>query len=293
MLNTEYLERGMRKGIFAISLVLLAVSFGCAKDLVTGKSTLNYYSIEGEPKLGKEVLLQQTKAAEKKGTKMDAAADPKEYKRLQEIVARLQSVTHYPGFPYEVHLVESDTVNAWCAPGGKMVVYTGLWDPKEGLVKKGDDDQLAAVLAHEMAHANARHVTEAISRNMTIAIAGAAVQTAIAAGGSAQGANLFGEIFSDGMSIYVPSYSRSNEFEADRLGLIYMAKAGYDPRVAVELWKQAATRKKDLTSIFASHPSSGTRAKALEAMLPMAMVIYEQTLANRKDLPKKAKPGKK
>lgn len=288
--NTEV---WMRSWLLAGSLLLLMVVCGCAKDLVTGKSTLNYYSVENEPKLGSQVLVQQSKAAKKKGSKMDAAADPVEYERLKRIVARIQPFTHYPSFPYEIHLVESKVVNAWCAPGGKMVVYTGLWDPKEGLVEKGNDDQLAAVIAHEIAHANARHVTESISRNMTIAIAGAAVQTAIAAGGSAQGANLFGEIFSDGMSIFVPSYSRSNEFEADRLGLIYMAKAGFDPRAAVELWRKAASRKKDMTSIFASHPSSGSRARALELMLPEALVYYNEAIERDPSLVKKAKPAKK
>jgi len=270
----------IRIKLLAPALVLMSVlSFGCAKDLVTGKSTLNYYNLEQEPKIGKQVLYTQSKAIQKKGKKMDSEADPEEYERLKRIVANIAPHTHYPRFPYEVHLADVDIVNAWCAPGGKVMVYTGLWDPKKGLVKKGDDDEIAAVLSHEIAHANARHVTEAISRTMTIAMAGAAVQTAIAAGGSAQGANVFGEIFADGMNLYIPSYSRGNEYEADRVGLIYMAKAGYDPRAAVRLWRKAAKRKKDMTSIFASHPSSGARAKALEKMLPAAMAIYEETKA--------------
>jgi len=273
---------------------LLICAAGCAKDIVTGKSTLNYYSLEGEPKLGTQVLYAQSKAIKQKGKKMDMDADPEEYLRLRRIVANIAPQTHYPKFPYEVHLADVDVVNAWCAPGGKMMVYTGLWDPKKGLVKKGDDAELAAVLAHEMAHANARHVTEAISRTMTIALAGAAVQTAIAAGGSAQGANLFGQVFSDGMNLYIPSYSRGNEYEADRLGLIYMAKAGYDPRVAVKLWQKAAKKKKDVTSIYASHPSNGSRAMALQKLLPQAMVLYQQSKSGEKDSSaKQAKPRKK
>ncbi len=269
--------------LYALAVVAVA-SFlitGCAKDVVTGKTTLNYYDLKQEPKLGSQVLLQQTKEVEKKGKRMDAAADAQEYERLNRIINRIKPHTHYPNFPYEVHLADVDIVNAWCAPGGKMMVYTGLWHPKKGLVQKGDEEELAAVMAHEMAHANARHVTEAISKTMTIAIAGTAVQTAIAAGGSTQGANLFGEIFSDGMNIYLPSYSRKNEYEADKIGLMYMAKAGYDPRVAVRLWKKAAKKQKDRTSIFASHPSSGARAKALEKLLPEAMALYEQSKSKR------------
>jgi len=277
----------MRRIAIVASLLFFQVSlFGCAKDLVTGKTTLNYYSLKQESKLGAQVLTAQIQELGKKNKKVNAAAGGPNHELLKRIVADISKVTHHPDFPYEVHLADVDIVNAWCAPGGKMMVYTGLWDPKKGLVKEGNADELAAVMAHEMAHANARHVTESISRNLTILMAGAAVQGAIAAGGSSQGANLFGQIFSDGMNLFIPSYSRKNEFEADRLGLMYMAKAGYDPRVAVELWKRAAKRKKDRTSIYASHPASGERARALEALLPEAMGYYEEALARQgKKLP--------
>lgn len=278
----------MRKKLILMTCFMFFAAQGCAKDLVTGKSTLNYYDVNSEPKLGTQVLAVQSKEIKAKGKKMDAEADPVEYERLKRIVARLAAVSHYPNFPYEVHLADVDVVNAWCAPGGKIMVYTGLWDPQKGLVQKGNDDELAAVLSHEIAHANARHVTEAISGTMTMAMVGVAVQTAIAAGGSTQGANMFGQIFSDGMNIYIPSYSRKNEFEADRIGLFYMAEAGYDPRAEVELWKKAATKKKDRTTIFASHPSSGARAQELEKLLPDAIAIYE----NKKSMPE-TKPGKK
>lgn len=263
---------------------------GCAKDIVTGKTTLNYYSIGQEPKIGSNVLFTQSKEIKSKGKKMDADADPVEYARIKRIVADIARVSHHPGFPYEAHLADVDVVNAWCAPGGKIMVYTGLWDPKKGLVEKGNDNQLAAVLAHEIAHATARHVTESISRNMTIAVAGAAVQTGIAAGGSAQEADLFGEVFSSGLNIFIPSYSRKNESEADRIGLFYMAEAGYDPRAAVELWKKASKMKKDKTSIYASHPASGARAAALEKLLPEAIALYDKAMAEQK---KNSPPQKK
>lgn len=269
------MKRATWRIAFLISLMFLVD--GCAKDLITGKKTLNYYKLENEPKLGAQVLLQQEKTLKQKKKEVDSEKNKAELERLQRIVAKLAAVSHYPQFPYEVHLADVDVVNAWCAPGGKIMVYEGLWGPKKGLVEKGNDAQLAAVLAHEIAHATARHVTESISANMTIAMVGAAVSTAIAAGGYREGSNLFGEIFSEGMDIFVPSYSRKNEFEADVIGLMYMAKAGYDPRVAVELWKKAAIKKKDFGSIYASHPSSGARAKHLEQLLPQAMKLYEQS----------------
>ncbi len=268
------MERILKRSLLFLVLLSLYMS-GCAKDIVTGKTTLNYYKLENEPKLGQQVLLQQEKALKNKKKEVNSEKNKAELEKLRRVVANIAAVSHYPDFPYEVYLADVDVVNAWCAPGGKMMVYEGLWDPKKGLVEKGNVDQYAAVMAHEMAHANARHVTESISRNMTIMMVGAAVQTAVAAGGYQEGSDLFGQIFSQGMDIFVPSYSRKNEFEADELGFFYMAKAGYDPRVAVELWKKAAKKKKDMASIFASHPTSGERARHLHKMLPKAMEFYE------------------
>ena len=191
-----------------LSVLFLVLLSGCAKDLVSGKTTLNYYGVTGEGKLGQIVLDSQLKALKAKNVKLDAAADPKEYPQIQSVVTKIAAVSHYSEFPYEAHLADVDIVNAWCAPGGKIMVYTGLWAPKKGLVEKGNEDELAAVLSHEIAHATARHVTESISRNLTIIMVGTAAQSAIAVGGSADAVNLFGQIFSDGMNIFVPSYSR-------------------------------------------------------------------------------------
>ena len=249
---------------------------GCAKDMITGKTTLNYYKVSSEPKLGMEVLQSQTKSLKKQGAKVDSKKNYAELERIRRIVKNISKVSHVPTFPYEVHLADVPVVNAWCAPGGKMMVYEGLWDKEKGLLEKGNEDQLAAVLGHEMAHATARHVTESISRNMTVMVAANVAYTAIAAG-SAEGADLFGQVFNQGFNIYVPSYSRQNESEADKLGLFYMARAGYDPRAAVALWEKAAKKNKEPTSVYASHPSSGERAADLKKYLPEAIEIYEKS----------------
>lgn len=279
-----------RLKILLVTSLMFVFLNGCAKDLISGKTTLNYYDIGKEPKIGAYVLGTQTKELKAKGKRMDTEADPVEYERIKRITSDIASVSHHTDFPFEAHLADIDVVNAWCAPGGKMMVYTGLWDSQKGLVEKGNDDQLAAVISHEVAHATARHVTESLSRNITIMLVGAAVQSAIAVGGSAEGANLFGQIFSDGMNLYIPSYSRKNELEADRIGLIYMSKAGYDPREAVALWEKAAKKKKDKTSLYASHPASGARAEALKKNLPEAMQFYEEAIAKK---PKEIQQPKK
>lgn len=254
---------------------------GCAKDYVTGRSSLNFYSIKSDIKLGSYVLESQVSALNKKRVRMDAEADPEAYNRIRRIAREIAAVSHIPELPYEAHLADVDVINAWCAPGGKIMVYNGLWEGsrkgskvEKGLVQKNDDNELAAVLAHEIAHATARHVTERISAVYSLLFVGSIASAVIAKSGSPQGSDLFERIFNEGLNIYVPSYSRKSESEADRLGLFYMAKAGYDPRAAVLLWRRAAKERGARTSIYASHPSSGARAQALEKLLPEAMIVY-------------------
>jgi predicted Zn-dependent protease len=152
------------------------------------------------------------------------------FERVKKITAKIGAVSHYPSFPYEAHVADVDIVNAWCAPGGKVMVYKGLFDPKKGLVAKSSDDELAAVLGHEIAHATARHVSESLSRNFTIMAVGQIALSAIAASGSGTLQNAFNRAIVDGVNLYLPFYSRGNEAEADRIGIMYMAKAGYNPR---------------------------------------------------------------
>jgi len=271
-------------------IVFATAISGCAKDLVTGKSTMNWYTIDQDIVLGNQVMKAQIKELRRGKKKVDSKKNQEELLRLRRIVKRLAPYTHYPRFPYEVHLADVDLVNASAAPGGKIIVFEGLWDPKKGLVEKGNDAQLAAVLAHEIAHATARHVTEAVSRGMTIGLIGTAAQGAAYAGGGANAAYAVGQAAGLGFNLYFPVYSRGNESEADRVGLIYMAKAGYDPRVAVELWKRAARmakkQGKNEYSIFSSHPPSGVRAQQLEKILPEAMNYY-MAARNKYETPKK------
>lgn len=263
--------------------VLLLFSSGCAKDYITGKRVLNYFSLKGDISLGAQVMEMQMKAVRKHNVKSDLAADPGEYNRLRKIVQEIAAVSHVPNFPYEVHLADVGIVNAWCAPGGKIMVYSGLWQPRKGLVQQGNDDELAAVLAHEISHATARHVTERLSAITSISLVGEIAATVITETGTPQQGDAFRRIFSSGMDVFVPHYSRKSEAEADRIGLMYMAKAGYNPQAAVNLWERAAKAdKSDRTSIYADHPSNASRAKALKKLLPQAMAIYEETLQKKR-----------
>lgn len=265
-------------GAQILFLVFIAGLSSCRKDYVTGRSSYNFYSLDSDVKLGQQVLDSQMKAFKKgqkyQGQTVQVNVDEEQLTKIRTIVTNVAKVSHLPDLPYEVHLAEIPVVNAWAAPGGKMMVYSGLWDPEKGLVQKGNDDELAAVLAHEIAHSTTRHVTEAVSTHMTIMMAGTVAASAISAAGTSLGSNLFGNFFNYGYNIFAPSYSRKNEYEADRIGLFYMAKAGYDPQAAVRVWEKAAKKRGDRTSIYASHPASGDRATTLKKYLPLAMEIY-------------------
>src|SRR5262249_6591893 len=140
-------------------------------------------------------------------------------------------------------------------------------------------DELAAVLAHEIAHATARHVTEAMSRRYTIATLGNVDLTAVASPGSGSAQDLFSRVTVDGVTLYVPFYSRDNESQADHVGLLYMAKAGSNHKAAVDVWNRPCQKRGDAYSIYASHPPSCQRAKDLEKLLPEAQTEYQRTKA--------------
>lgn len=269
-----------RKLRFLTALLIFSVipTFltGCAKDLVTGKKAYNWFSVSEDVKLGGQVMSEQIEALRKKGKMLDDEVDPSLYQRIKAVTQRIGAVSHYPTFPYEAHFVDLDVVNAWCAPGGKVMVYSGVFDPQKGLVSREKEEELAAVLGHEIAHATARHVSESLSRNYTIMAVGQIAVSAIASSGAGTLQNAFNKTIIEGINLYIPFYSRSNEAEADRIGIMYMAKAGYDPKAAVALWYRACQSKGDSNSLFASHPSSCQRAKALEAMLPAALAEYSK-----------------
>ena len=219
-----------------LPVVILIFVIGCARDLVTGKLSYNWFGLDYDVKLGQKVIGEQLKELARGHKKVDEAADPQMTEKVRGVVRRIAQVSHLPSFPYEAHFADLPTVNAWCAPGGKVMVYNGLFDPKQGLVSRDSDDELAAVLGHEIGHATARHVTESMSRNMSVMLVGQAAVSAVAATGSPLAPDMFNRMVTEGIHLFIPAYSRKNEAEADRIGMIYMAKAGYNPQAAVTLW---------------------------------------------------------
>lgn len=256
-------------------LICVGLLTGCTTmDAVTGQQTRNFYSIGQDVEIGSEVYSETLAEMRERGVPLNA--DPQRTAQLREMVQRISAVSDLPDLPYEVTLIHTNVVNAMAAPGGKIMVYEGLWSPESGLAK--DEDEIAAVMAHEIAHVNARHSTEAMTRQMlpNALFLGATI-FAQAKDEDELAAALSGAfVLYNG--IWVTRYSRQDEMEADSVGLMYMAEAGYDPRAALRIWKRAAQRssgQNPVASIFSTHPSDSARLRNLQAKLPEALAVYE------------------
>ena len=190
-----------------------------------------------------------------------------EYAEVQRVAKRIEAVAgrDKPAFRWRVTLLRKNEANAYCLPGGKIVVYTGI------LPVTGNDAALATVLGHEVAHATAEHSAERIEREHLTKIA-----AAIIAGGVAFTPRQYLRVAALlGVADSLP-FSRSQESEADHIGLVYMARAGYQPREAVAFWKrmQRASRGKEPPEFASDHPSDEHRIERIETWLPEAERAY-------------------
>lgn len=197
--------------------------------------------------------------------------DSKQYERVRTIAHRLipQVTAFRPDavkWNWEVNVQSSKDVNAYCMPGGKIMVYTGLIEKLQA-----SDAELAAVIGHEMAHALREHTRERMSRAYAeqLALAGVAVAT-----GASQGVmQLASQVTA--VTFQLP-HSREQESEADRIGLELMARAGYDPNAAVTLWqKMAKVGGGGPPEFLSTHPASASREQQLKADIPRVMPLYQ------------------
>lgn len=175
------------------------------------------------------------------------------------------------GYKWEFHLIENKEANAWCMPGGKVVVYTGI------LPITKTEAGLAVVLGHEIAHAVAKHGNERMSQALVTQLGGIALSEALK-NKPALTQNLFMAAFGVGaqVGILLP-YSRLQESEADHLGLIFMAMAGYDPHEALVFWQRMMQSQQGQSppEFLSDHPSDATRIEAIKKELPQAMQYYK------------------
>ena len=261
----------------------LALASGCATtDFVTGQDVQNMYSIDEEVQLGRSFYGEIVKELKSENAPIDR--DPVRVALVREVTDHVVAVAHATNLDYKATFVgDPDFVNAYALPGGNIFVFEGLWNPQEGLVRTVDE--LAAVVAHEIAHVNCRHSTEAMTREMlpNLLLAGAAIWAEIEEEDDAQ------LILAGAMLAYngliVTKYSRVDELEADRVGMMYMAQAGYDPAAAPLVWERLAgatdSQLEKTLSIFATHPRDYLRAKELRQHLPEAQALYEAVPVKR------------
>lgn len=256
--------------------ILLLLFTGCSTYHSFVESTTPYiFSTGDEIKLGKQIFTQTRISMKEQGVPRNA--DSAQVEKIQTMVRRIAAVSDLPYFPYEVDIYSTNIVNAMAAPGGKIIVFEGLWDPQKGLAR--NDDEIAAVLAHEIAHVTCHHSAEALTSNM---ILGGTLAIAAAIAESKEEdtiASVFGGAFIVYEGLLITKFSRRNEYEADRVGLMYMAKAGYDPRAAVRIWERAASGRSGGRSpldMVSTHPNDANRMQALRELLPAAMAEYKK-----------------
>jgi predicted Zn-dependent protease len=252
----------MMKKLLA-TLVAAAMLAGCQNVPLTGRSQLQMISEGQETRMGLDSFQEILK-------KEKLSADPAINARVQRIGMRIAAATGRSDYQWEFKVIDNDkTLNAFCLPGGKVAVYTGL------LPVAQDDAGLAAVIGHEVAHAIARHGGERLSQE--ILVTGLTVAAAVSTEDPHK-RDLYAGLLGAGAAVgFLLPYSRLHEAEADRMGLIFMAKAGYDPRAAVGLWERMAKAGKGKVKppeFLSTHPADATRIRNLQRWMPEALSHY-------------------
>ena len=260
------------RGFLVVGILLTLVS--CATVPLTGRRQLDLISSKTMIRMSwqqyRDFLNKHKLSSDREKVEMVQRVG----KRIQQAVERYMRdhgmADRLKDYQWEFNLVESDEVNAWSMPGGKVVVYTGI------LPVTRDETGLAIVLGHEIAHVVARHGNERMSQALLAGRGEAAMSTAMKKKPQ-ETRRLWMTVFGVGAQygILLP-YSRLHEQEADRLGLIFTAMAGYDPREAVAFWKRMAAHKKGrfVPEFLSSHPSNQRRIQYIKSVLPEALRYY-------------------
>jgi predicted Zn-dependent protease len=263
----------MKRIVYLLFIALVLT--GCALNILTGRKQLNLVK-ESEMQL---MAIDQYRAflSENKvlnpGSSRDAATVDRVGARISKAITKYfesrGESSLLEGYKWEFNTIESKEINAWCMPGGKVVVYTGL------LPVTGNEAALAIVMGHEIAHSVARHGNERMSQAMVQQLGGMALEVALAQKPQ-ETRDLFMMTYGIGSTVgAVLPWSRQQETEADQYGLIFSAIAGYDPREAIPFWKRmAASGGGKPPEFLSTHPSDATRLRKLEQFMPEAMKYY-------------------
>lgn len=267
-----------------LCLVLIIAIVACTRNAITGRSQLSLVSdneVQSMAVSQYKQFLSENKVVSTAGSK-----DAEMVKRVgNRLISAIQ--TYYQqqglsnelsGYSWEINLVESKEVNAWCMPGGKIVVYTGL------LPITQTEPALAVVMGHEIAHALAKHGKERMSQGLVQQLGGVALQVALANKPAAT-QSLFMNAYGVGSQVGVMlPFSRQNELEADKFGLRFSAMAGYNPREAIPFWQRMAKAGggQKPPELLSTHPADETRIQQLQSIMDETVQKYYRPVATGK-----------
>lgn len=264
---------GTLTNFIALALTL-AILTGCATSPYTGRRTISLVPRSDVLKMGlteyRKVIQEAKLSTDRRKIKMLYRVGARIARSAEAFMRDSGQAAKIPGYRWEFNLIDDpEQVNAWCMPGGKIAVYTGL------LPVTRDETGLAVVIGHEVAHALAEHGRERMSQTLLTQLGGVALSVALADKAPAvqQG---FMTAYGLGAQVgYILPYSRTHEYEADRIGLILAAQAGYDPRAAIGLWQRMNDQAKTRTpELLATHPAPDSRIREIKRYLPEAMRYY-------------------
>ena len=254
-----------KKKLFPIGLLLaLLLLVACAKVPITNRTQFIILPQAFEMQLGASAYLGMLES--------EKVSKNKHYARtVTRVGQRIAAVSHTPNLKWQYTVFDNDKlVNAFALPGGKIGVYTGMMPVAK------TDAGLATVMAHEIAHATARHGGERLSLGILLEMGSAALASAMKKKDKKTQSRVLAAYGIGSTLVVALPFSRKQEAEADRIGLIYMAKAGYDPREAIPFWERMGAAGRGAPPEFLStHPGYRTRIKNLRKWMPEAMEYYE------------------
>ena len=253
----------MKTKIKVLVVALLVLVVACVTTPESGKQAFIMISPSEEANLGKQAfgeILQKEKESQ----------DARLVGITKRVGERLAAHTNMPDLEWEFKLFESDQMNAFALPGGKTAAYTGLLKVCE------NEAALAAVMGHEIAHVTARHGAQRMTQQQVIAVGMQAANMSLGGPGREMILGALGLGVQYGVQL---PFSRGNEAEADQIGLIYMARAGYDPNEAVKFWTRFSQMKQGAQppEFLSTHPADATRIANLKRYLPRAMAEYNKS----------------
>ncbi len=268
--------------LMLVAVLAQAAGNACAADSVPRKEGVDVGTSSALRNLVPAAQLERQAAGQYEQMKRNAAShralggdDNPQVKRLRAIAARI--IPHATRFnprasewKWEINLIGSRQINAFCMPGGKIAFYTGILE-----ILKLTDDEVAMVMGHEIAHALREHARARMAKGQLTEI-GAAVL------GQVVGRGRYADAFHEGGNLLTLKFSRGDETDADIVGLDIAARAGFDPRAGVSLWeKMSAANKGAPPQWLSTHPSGSKRIQDIQANLPKVMPLYQRALQSR------------